>query len=190
MGIFERVKLWWKSKTPVEKVLTVLGGITCAGITVGAVCEVKKRCSAEEPGPVTALSETATDERPKVWITPEDYITCAPASSPMLKADTESEKWEVWNPDWELLYKSESGYETERLNDALDLLNQMDGMLKNDGYVRDEDVEEAEARVEDLARQFAYLIGWEDEFRARFPYLKDHVGDIYENVAEVEKKGE
>ena len=188
MSIFERVKLWWKSKTPVEKVLTVLGGITCAGITVGAVCEAKKRCSVEEP--VAALPETSTDERPKAWITPEDYVTCAPASSPMLKADTESEKWEVWNPDWELLYKSESGYESVRLADALELLNQMDGLMKNDGFAREEDIEEAEARVEDLARQFAYLEGCEDEFRARFPYLRDHVGDIYDNVAEVEKKGE
>ena len=190
MGILKKFKLWWKSTTSAEKVCIILSGISTAAAVTGAVCSVKTRHCMEDvkidvklypggkddPNPVNL---TPDEPRPMVFTSPEDVITCAPAASPMMKADTESEKWEVWNPEWEPLQKSASGYESVRLADALEVLLR----TEDDGSLNMNNAEEAEMRVEDLARQFAYLEGSEDEFRTRFPQLKDHVGDIYENVA-------
>ena len=195
MGIFEKAKLWWKSTTTTEKILVIFGGVSTAAAVTGAVCAVKTYTEMEDklsvevklypngkddPNPKTLISND--EDRPLTMTSETDGFSCAPPARPMIKADTDSEKWEVWNPDWELLYHSESGDESVRLADSLDVL-----LRQDDGLLSEEDVQEAEARVEDLARQFAYLEGTEDDFRKRFPFLKDHVTDIYENV---ETKGE
>lgn len=193
MGLIKKIKLWWKTTPTAEKIMVILGGVSATASVAGAVYAVHevKNLKAEvnlypggkdDPNPV---NRTPDEPRPVIYTSPEDVITCAPSPSPMITADMESEKWEVWNPEWELLWRSKSGYESVRLADALDVL-----LRQDDGLLSEEDVTEAEARVEDLARQFAYLEGSEDDFRQRFPFLKTHAGDIYENVAEDEKKGE
>ena len=100
-----------------------------------------------------------------------------------VKEPESGDKWKVWSPSWETRYTSKSGYESVRLADALDVL-----LRQDDGLLTEEDVAEAEARVEDLARQFAYLEGTEDDFRERFPFLKDHAEEVYDLTEE--KKGE
>lgn len=191
MGIIKKVKLWWRSTTPTEKILTVLGGITATASTVGAVYAVKSYMEMDDKLniEVKLYPKGKDDPNPKTLLPHlEDEDPKPEPPEKKIPADTTTEKWDVWNPDWEPVRKSADGYEGTRLNDALDVLLTMDGMMKSDGYVEDDDVRNAEARVEDLARQFAYLEGREDEFRKRFPYLKDTTCDIYENVEE--KKGE
>lgn len=195
MSIIKKVKLWWRSITPTEKILTILSGISTAAAVTGAVCAVKTYTEMEDKLSVEVklYPNGKDDPNPKTLIgyqegteEADNFLNSEKTEHPIEKlvANTNSEKWEVWNPEWEPINKSESGYESVRLADALNVL------LKDPCLMTQEDIEEAEARVEDLARQFAYLEGSEDDFRARFPQLKDHVGDIYENVAEAEKKGE
>ena len=48
MGLIKKVKLWWRSTTPTEKILTVLGGVTTTASVVGAVCAVKTYTEMED----------------------------------------------------------------------------------------------------------------------------------------------
>lgn len=191
--MFDRIKLWLKSTPLKDKILYTVSAlsVTASIASIGACMHMKHvvddihvdvklyPSGKDDPNPVDLTPEG--EERPVVWTSPNDYITCVP--SPKVEADTTSEKWEVWNPEWELKYPSKSGYESVRLADALEVL-----LRQDDNLLYEEDVQEAEARVEDLARQFAYLEGSEDDFRARFPQLKNSATYIYSNVEE--KKGE
>ena len=192
MGLIKKIKLWWKTTPTAEKIMVILGGVSATASVAGAVYAVHevKNMKVEvnlypngKDGDSIPLKgerreEAACDDekRPVVFTSPEDAITCVPTEK--ISTDTTSEKWDVWNPDWELKHHSRDGYESTRLNDALDALLELGTA---------EETEEADARVEDLARQFAYLEGREDEFRERFPYLRNHAPEIYENV---ETKGE
>lgn len=164
MGIFERVKLWWKSKTPVEKVLTVLGGITCAGITVGAVCEVKKRCSVEEP--VAALPETATDDSVKEEFTPgkTEYEMSAELLRTLWRTDDLlfPENWELAESqvDDMMIYMAHPAHRIKEILDRAD-----------DEDLGQDDLFEVQAEAEDLTRYLAEREGRTEEFEKSFPWL-------------------
>ena len=201
MGLIKKIKLWWKTTPTMEKVLMTLTGVSTVASVAGAVyavhevknMEVKVNLypNGKDGDPIPLNGERMKEPRPIVYTSPEDAITCVPPDSPLINADTTSEKWEVWNPEWELKYPSKDGYEGTRLMDALDSLLEH-GM----DTVKAEELEEADARIEDLARQFAYLEGREDEFRERFSYLRNNPAEIYKNVMkeeihiDVEEKGE
>ena len=187
MGIVKRIILWWKTTPATDKILYALSGVSTAAAIVSAYSSIKTRkIVSEEMNIEVKLYPGGKDDPDPVDLKPENPPKLESKqediSGPKMKVDTSSDKWVVWDPDWEPVRKSESGYESVRLADALDVLQRIDGMMQSDGYCESDDVCEAEARVEDLARQFAYLEGCEDEFRKRFPYLKDHASDIYENA--------
>ena len=173
MNMIEKAKLWWKTTPVTTKIFACLGLTTAVVGTCAAVSAVRnsKKPDAESTTPAVE----AGNDKPET----------APADSNEWVFDENRPDWEVWNPAWEDKYKSKSGWEDDRLADALEILVRMDGMMKNDGYCEDDDVHEAMARVQDLARQFAYLNQHNqgDEFRERFPYLKNDVEDIYTNVS-------
>lgn len=178
MNIIKRIKLWWKSTPLTTKIFLGLGVVTAGAGIAAVVSSAKKPTQAEN----TALPEPESEPAPKnEWV-----------------VDPDRSDWEVWNPSWECKYESASGWEDEKLADALEVLNRMDGMMRNDGYCNEEDVHEAAARVEDLARQFAYLNQAEsgNEFRKRFPDQNKWISNVYTNVElkteepADEKKGE
>ena len=189
MKLIKKVQIWWKHTTLTEKILMIMGGITTAAAVTGAVCSIKAYTDIDDKLNISVkLYPGGKDDPNPVDLTPEEEnVVPEELSKPeteKISIDAKSKTWDVWNPEWEPVHKSADGYEGTRLNDALDVLLRMDGMMKSDGYVEDDDVRNAEARVEDLARQFAYLEGRENEFRKRFPYLKDTTCDIYENIRE------
>ena len=182
MSIKQKIQSWWKGTTLTEKILMALGGVTTAAAVTGAVYVVKTYTEMEDKLTVDVKLYPKGKDDPNPVSLSADEENTTEEQTEKITADISSDKWEVWNPEWEPVRKSADGYEGTRLNDALKILYRMDGMMKNDGYVEDDDVRAAEARVEDLARQFAYLEDREDEFRKEFPYLKNTACDIYENV--------
>lgn len=184
MGIFKRIKLWWKTTPATDKILYALSGVSTAAAIVSTYSSIRTRKEIADMSVTVKLYPGGKDdpdpiELPKETDPPVELPIEQETKPPVeaIPADTTSEKWEVWNPEWELKYKSESGYESVRLADALAILQDRD-----DGLLTEEQLDEAEARVEDLARQFAYLEGNEDEFRRRFPFLKHYTTIIYDNV--------
>lgn len=95
MNPIERIKIWWKSKTPLEKFYMIFGGITATAAVAGAVCSIKNKYDPDDlkitvklypggkddPNPVTLAEE----EKPEVEQEPE-----LKRSNPMLKEPVES----------------------------------------------------------------------------------------------------
>lgn len=186
MNIVKRIKLWWKSTPAKDKVLFAVSGVSVAAsvVSIGACLHMKH--SVDDVKVDVKLYPGGKDDPNPVDLTPEGDSEPAIQKIP---ADTSSDKWEVWNPEWLPRYESADGYESTRLFDALEVLQKFDN-INMDCDEFDDCATEAQARVEDLARQFAYLEGNEDEFRKRFPSSNSNTVVVYKNVVPEGKKGE
>ena len=190
MNIVEKVKLWWKSTPLKDKILYAVSGVSVVASAASIATCVHMKNSVDNVKIDVKLYPGGKEDPNPVDLTPAN--DAVPVPEPLVEkipANTDTDKWDVWNPEWEPKYKSADGYEATRLFDALDVLQKFDnGEMSVDEF--EDCLAESQARVEDLARQFAYLEDRQDEFRKRFPYLKNYVDDVYENIQPEEKKGE
>lgn len=207
MSILKKFKLWWKSATPTEKVLTILGGISTAAAVTGAVCAVKTYTEMEDKLSVEVklYPNGKDDPNPKTLIgyqegteEAENFLNSKKTEKSGKKEEPTPENTEdydraaallktLWIADDILLpedYRTAVAQAEDILSHVQNPAAEIYDILERarGENLDQEDLFEVQGKVEDLTRYLAERDGRMEDFKEQFPWLNYIPGE--------EKKGE